>query len=193
MSIRRLKIYSALTPLLLIIVKHQMAGRFSGDFARLVPINRLVQYPVTKLYTYLTKDENHSTFHVSFIGRGDTRIGKDQWTMTQPSTVNLGVMGALTMKGQTTIPSLLCMVPEMARLGWRAGKGTRISPANNGVGLLLAESGERLLEGREILWLQTLPTVIRKQKLGSKICTRLPTVHIRMLSTKRGASESVLG
>lgn len=117
---------------------------FTGDFARLVPRNRIAQILFSKTYIYV---KENNTFHIQFMNCADdeqlhhpiepvesstdydTHHDTDTEGSGAKSVTNLGHF-ILSFDGQR--------LPQMPHLGWRVGRGASKWLSSRGVDFLLA-------------------------------------------------------
>ena len=124
-----------------------MADIFNGDFARLVPRNRIAQrlFSATQIYI-----EDNKTFHLRFLQRDDV---SSQTALDEPvesstdydSQVEGEIEGFRPENSGYFVLSLDHeRVPEFPHLGWRVGRGSKKFAANRGVDLLLSKPCDQL-------------------------------------------------
>lgn len=115
-----------------------MSTTFVGDFAALVPVNTLAKQLFSRCYTYVEKEDS---FHFSFMvalptehaPASDEPVESD----TSYDSYHTSDDPDLLMAGAYVLSFEEDRGPEMPRLGWRSGRGSRKFPSRN-VDLLLA-------------------------------------------------------
>lgn len=127
-----------------------MSYAFNGDFARLVPRNRVAQVLFSDTVFYV---EQNKTFHLRFIERkvnispqaSSEPVEESTEYDTYPETdsEDSRVKG-VEQAGHFVLSFHEDRTAELPHLGWRVGKGSRKSPANRGVDILLARPGDLL-------------------------------------------------
>ncbi len=125
-----------------------MADTFNGDFARLLPRNQIAQRLFSATYIYV---EENKTFHMRFLQR--KIVGSEMPTASdepvESSTDYDSQLEDETEGFQMEDSGYFILSfdqerePEFPHLGWRVGRGTRKSPANRGVDLLLSKPGDQ--------------------------------------------------
>ena len=126
-----------------------MADTFNGDFARLVPRNQIAQRLFSATYIYV---EENKTFHMRFLQRKivssemPTAPDEPVESSTDYDSQLEGGTEGLQMEdsGYFVLSFDQEREPEFPPLGWRVGRGTRKSPENRGVDLLLSRPGDQL-------------------------------------------------
>ena len=127
----------------------RMADTFKGDFARLVPRNQIAQRLFSATYVYV---EENKTFHMRFLQRN---IASSELPRASDDPVESSTDYDSQLEGETegfqmedsgdfVLSFDQEREPEFPHLGWRVGRGTRKSPANRGVDLLLSKPGDQL-------------------------------------------------
>lgn len=125
-----------------------MAASFTGNFARLVPRNRVAQILFSRTVVYVDKND---IFHLRFIDRGVTEqlqvssepVEESTDYDTSPDTESEhSLLHSAQHAGHFVLSFQKDRSPEMPHLGWRVGKGTSKSPVNRDVDLLLARPGD---------------------------------------------------
>lgn len=126
-----------------------MADTFNGDFARLVPRNQIANRLFSATYIYVKENK---TFHMRFLQR-NTVISEMPTASKEPVESSTdydsqleGETEGCQMEGSGYFVLSFDQErePEFPHLGWRVGRGTRKSPANRGVDLLLSKPGDTL-------------------------------------------------
>ena len=124
-----------------------MADTFNGDFARLVPCNKIAQRLFSATYIYV---EENKTFHMRFLQRN---IVSSEMSITSEEPVESSTDYDSQLEGETEgfrmedsgyFVLSFDQEPEFPHLGWRVGRGTGKSPANRGVDLLLSRPSDLL-------------------------------------------------
>ena len=127
-----------------------MASSFHGDFARLVPRNRVAQVLFSESIAYV--DEN-DTFHLRFmerthadLDRASSQSQEDSTDYDHPQDADnddprvAGIQNA----GHYVFSFDRSRTPEFPHVGWRVGRGTSKVTTNRGVDLLLTKPGDAL-------------------------------------------------
>ena len=126
-------------------ITQKMTTTFSGDFARLMPRNRVAQRLFSE--TWLFVDKNN-TFHLRFMNRtGSERlVGPDEpvESSTEYETnVETDGEDSQLNSGHFVLSFAERRAPEMPHVGWRVGRGASKLP-NRNVDLLLAKPRDGL-------------------------------------------------
>lgn len=125
-----------------------MTDAFNGDFARLVPRNRVAQLLFSDTVVYVQQNE---TFHLRFIERNVNESPHASSEPVEDSTeydtypetdVEHSRARSIEQAGHFVLSFNEDRTAELPRLGWRVGKGSGKLPANRGVDLLLAKPGD---------------------------------------------------
>lgn len=135
-------------------MSNQLEGSniFTGDFAKLVPRNRVAQLLFSRTYSYAEKDD---LFHFQFMdctgGGGGPLAASDK---AVESSTDYSTYSDSDTEGSrsNSVQNLGCfilsfnqrLIPEMPYLAWRVGRGTSKLPPNRGVDLLLAKPRDLL-------------------------------------------------
>ncbi len=130
--------------------KQDMNNAFNGDFARLVPRNRVAQVLFSDIVVYV---EHNETFHLRFIERDVKQSPRTSSEPVEESTEydtypetdsEDSRVKTIEQAGHFVLSFHEDRTAELPHLGWRAGKGSGKLPANRGVDLLLAKPGDIL-------------------------------------------------
>ena len=124
---------------------HQMATAFYGNFARLVPRNRVAQRLFSE--TWLFVDENN-TFHLRFMDRtGSERLVGPEEPVESSTEYETAASAddedSPLNYGHFVFSFAERRAPEMPHVGWRVGRGAGKLP-NRNVDLLLAKPRDNL-------------------------------------------------
>ena len=122
---------------------------FNGDFARLIPRNRVAQLLFSKTYVYVEKND---TFHLQFMDCSDDNAKLLSFDEPVESSTDYDSHAETDTEGSDlrNIHHLGHFIlsfnkerePELPHVGWRVGRGTSKYPSTRGVDLLLAKPGD---------------------------------------------------
>ena len=116
---------------------------FNGDFAKLVPSNRLAQELFSSCYLYV---KNNSDFHFRFMHNSGEPVSVfDEPVESSTEYDNLSDAEIIRYResGHFVLSFNLERLPEIAHLGWRTGRGSAKFD-NRNVDLLCAKPGDNL-------------------------------------------------
>lgn len=124
---------------------------FNGEFAKLIPRNRVAQLLFSKSYVYVEKND---TFHLKFMDCSDDKAKLLSFDEPVESSTDYDSHGETDTEGSDlrNTHHLGHFVfsfneerePEHPQVGWRVGRGSSKNSSNRGVDLLLAKPGDAL-------------------------------------------------
>ena len=122
-----------------------MATTFSGDFARLVPRNRVAQRLFSDTWLFVDKT---NTFHLRFMNRtgSEQLVALDEPVESSTeyeTSVDTASEESQLNSGHFVFSFAERRAPEMPHVGWRVGRGASKLP-NRNVDLLLAKPRDNL-------------------------------------------------